>query len=89
MNKKTKKTEPKHATYKVEYSREDVKDVIGRLNATIDDRQELINLVEIKKQAKKDLLQAELEVMSYCELSWRKTIRACEKEIKRLKAKAK
>ena len=90
MSKKTKKTEPKHATYvKVEYNTDDVEDMVGRLNATIDDRRELIDLVEIKKRAKKDLLQAELEVMSYCTLSWWKIIRACEKQIKRLKAKAK
>ena len=90
MSKKTKKTEPKHAAYiKVEYNTDDVEDMVGRLNATIDDRQELIKLIEIKKRAKKDLLEAELEVMSYCILSWWKTIRTCEKEIKRLKAKAK
>ena len=89
MSKKTKKATSKHATYKVEYTKEEVKDVVKRINATINNRQNLIDLITIKKRAKMDLLNAEINVMNFCIVDWQKTVSACKNEIKRLKAKAK
>jgi len=89
MSKKTKKAESKHAIYEIGYTKEDVKELVKRLNKTILDRTTLINLVKDKMQAKKKLLLAESAVSNYCIADWLETIDACQKQIKILKVRAK
>jgi len=84
---KTKKY--KKDAYAIKYTKEDIKEVVERSEATILDRKTLIKLVEDKMQAQKSLLLAESAVSNYCIAGWKYTINECRKQIKKVKAKVK
>ena len=84
---KTKKH--KKDAYAIKYTKEDIKELVERLEATILDRSTMIKLVEDKMQAQKSLLLTESAVSNYCIAGWKEAIAECRKQIKKAKAKVK
>ena len=68
------------------HQREDSKELVKKIKTTIKDRQKLIDLIEQKKQLKRELLSTEIKVMNNCISSWKATIKECEKKLIKLKS---
>ena len=84
---KTKKH--KKDAYAIKYTKEDIKELVERLEATILDKMTWIKLVEEKERARKEVRLAESAVSKQCIANWKETIIACRKQIKKVKAKVK